>query len=752
MFGKDKKGKEAGEKKGKEQKMLTTTSKIQAQLLEELLQTKKGRFGDPEEKLRKDISKRLKVDEDEALKTINLMAYSKFNDVKEKLREIKGAKAPEKKGVKKAPEKVEKKEEVKKEPEPVQEAPPEEEEAAEEPQEAPAEEVKEVEAEAPVEEAAEVAPGPATEALLKDLTETKKGRFGNAEKKLKKDIKKRLKVPEEKALEPKNLEAYSRIPEVRKDLEKLWQEREKAAWKSKLDKEKGKEKYATIKEKVKEVKSVERPTEELADKSIKTSEVQERAQRVAEILEEQKRLDEEAAKKRVKKKKHNVLALPFVYVGRGISFVIGKIARAIAVLFITILTIPITIGRLFARAIGGLMQGVYKRAGRFSPFGWRKKINQLVIYSGITKTQEEITGLTIVNGVILAALVALGSYFLLGLDLITTIIASLASFGIVWVLVYAVINLLADKRTDEVESTLPDVLQIISANISAGMTPYNALWVSARKEFGALAEEIKIAQKETLGGKPFAESLTDMAHRVRSNILQRTIRLIIQGMKAGGELPNILQGIGADIRQMRLLQKEMAANTMSYTLFILFGMILGAPLLFSVSIQFVDVLNRFQPEDIDPEAMMSASGGGAAGVGGMSGFDMMAMGSGCPKDFDSDGIPDKFERSMGLDPKNESDASVVAPDDAKGRTHLQIFRETNAEDISASCITADYLKFFAMLALGSIAFFGSVLVGLIREGKQSAGLKYMPLLIPATIGMFMLINFGLSIFFKSMFA
>ena len=471
------------------------------------------------------------------------------------------------------------------------------------------------------------------------------------------------------------------------------------------------------------------------------------------IIKEQKKLDDEHAKKKLKKKagRGPIIALPFIYLGRGISYIISKIAHGIFVLFITILSIPLTIGKLIVRAIGGLMQGVYKRVGRFSPFGWRRKINQLVIYSGITKTQEEITGLTIVNGGILAVLVATGGYFFLGWDLITAIIAALASFGVVWILVYAVLNLLTDKRTDEVESTLPDVLQIISANISAGMTPYNALWVSARKEFGALAEEIKIAQKETLGGKPFTESLTDMGGRVRSNILRRTVRLIIQGMKAGGELPNILQGIGTDIRQMRLLQKEMAANTMSYTLFIIFGMVLGAPLLFSVSIQFVDILNKFQPEDIDPEAMMAASGGGAPGMGGMSGFDMMAMGSGCPKDFDSDGIPDKFERSMGLDPKNESDASMVDPNSPTRKTYLEVYKESDVEEISASCITADYLRFFAMMALMSISFFGSVLVGLIRDGRQSAGLKYMPLLIPATLGMFMLLNWGMSFFFKSMF-
>ncbi|MBN2518322.1 MAG: type II secretion system F family protein [Candidatus Altiarchaeota archaeon] len=726
LFGKDK----GTEEKGKRGAELATSS-VQNQLLADLLETKAGRFGDPEEKLRRDICKRLKVGEEEAFKTVNLMAYTKFKDIRGELEKIRANReAPSK-------EKV-----VEEKPE---EAPRQTRQVVEKKEEGP---IVEVKGEIPV---SEMPVQPSTGQLMADLVELKKGRFGDAEKKLRKDIASKLKIPGDRALEPISLVAYSKLPGVRKELEKLRDQRKKAEAKQVKEQKKVEAKTEVVKKA--EAKRIEKPgAKELIAKTVETSDVQERAQRVAEIMEEQKRLDEEQRRRKLKKKKRrNVLALPFVYIGKALSFVISKIIHVVFILFITIASIPITIGKIIARFFGGLMQGAYRRVGRFSPFGWRKKINELVIYSGITKTQEEITGLTIVDGGILAVLVAAGGYFLLNLDIYMAAIAGAATFGAAWIVVYSVLNLLADKRTDEVESTLPDVLQIISANISAGMTPYNALWVSARKEFGSLAEEIKIAQKETLGGKSFTDSLTDMANRVRSNILQRTIRLIIQGMKAGGELPNILQGIGTDIRQMRLLQKEMAANTMSYTLFILFGMILGAPLLFSVSIQFVDIMNKFQPEDIDPQAMAAATGGGG-GMGGSSGINMMAMGSSCPKDFDSDGIPDKAEKAMGLNPKNESDASLVDPNSPTGQTYLQAYKENNVEEVSASCITADYLRFFGIMALLSIAFFGSILIGLIREGRQSAGMKYAPLLIPATLGMFVVMNFGLSFFFKAMFA
>lgn len=475
--------------------------------------------------------------------------------------------------------------------------------------------------------------------------------------------------------------------------------------------------------------------------------INERMSKIEALLEEQKKLDKEHQRRKETKKRKgpHLIFKPFIALRNAINSLIRGIIHGFLSIVAAIVMIPLHLGHLISRGIGSFLQGVYNRAGSISPFGWKRKINQLVIYSGVNKTQEEITGITIVNGAALGIFMFVVSHMMMEWDLISAILLGLSSFVIVWIIAYSIINLMADKRTDEVEEALPDVLQIVSANISAGMTPYNALWVAARKEFGALAEEIKIAQKETLGGKAFTDSLTEMSLRVRSNTLQRTIRLIIQGMKAGGELPHILQGIGTDIRQMKLLQKEMAASTMSYILFILFGMIIGAPLLFSVSINFVDIMNKFQPDTLETD---TSSGGSA--MAGMQGFDMMSMGSSsCPKDFDGDGIPDKEEKDLyGLNPSNSSDSGSINP--KTGNTYLKDYQKI-AEPTPSSCVNAAYLINFALLALLSVAFFGALLIGQIRSGKQSAGVKLIPLLIPITLGMFLLMNTGMAMFFGAMF-
>lgn len=679
----------------------TVTNPAIANLLTDLKQTKRGFFGDPEKRLMKDVAKRLRITPAQASQGEILLSYAALPDVSKRLSEVRFSRAKSKGLL--SPPKAD----------------------------------YELLLAAPLPQMPQSAAviRPLSSDLLGDLKQTKRGFFGDPEKRLIRDISQRLNVAESDALKDENIDAYAELKDIRAKLERIYEKKALSE-----AKEYGPEPAPLA------ASLPKKP--ELMISATLTPDISERAKRLQEVVAEQKKIDAQEASLKVKRRRAaKAFAKPFKLVASAINYILSRILRAIFTIFTVILSIPITLGRLIIRGVSGLLEGIYRRAGRFSPFGWKKKVNQLIIFSGINKTQEEVTGITIVNGTLLAALVGASAFFFLGLNLIFVAIAALASFGFVWLIVYAILNLMADKRTDEVESTLPDVLQIVSANISAGMTPYNALWVSARKEFGALAEEIKIAQKETLGGKSFAEALSDMGQRVRSNVLQRTVRLLVQGMKAGGELPNILQGIGNDIRQMRLLQKEMSASTMSYTMFILFGMILGAPLLFSVSIQFVDIINKFQPEGISPEAMAAAQSSPA--MGGMQGFNVMSLGNkGCPKDFDGDGLPDTWEKQMGLNSKNKTDALSINP--ANGETYLKTYQDT-APPVPGSCITSSYLSVFATLALLSIAFFGSLLIGLIREGKQSAGLKMAPILIPVTLGMFWLMSTGMRIFFGSMF-
>jgi len=126
----------------------------------------------------------------------------------------------------------------------------------------------------------------------------------------------------------------------------------------------------------------------------------------------------------------------------------------------------------------------------------------------------------------------------------------------------------------------------------AGMTPYNALWAASRPEFGPLALELQIVAQDTLAGVSLEDALLNVTKRVKSAKLDRCIRLMVQGMRSGGELPSVLQEIADGIRSEQNLKKRMAAETTSQVLFIVFALVIGAPMLFAASHQFVTIFSQ----------------------------------------------------------------------------------------------------------------------------------------------------------------
>lgn len=51
-------------------------------------------------------------------------------------------------------------------------------------------------------------------------------------------------------------------------------------------------------------------------------------------------------------------------------------------------------------------------------------------------------------------------------------------------------------------------------------------------------------------------------------------------------------------------------------------------------------------------------------------------------------------------------------------------------------ISQDFLMYYISISLGITAFFGSLLMGLIQEGKEKAGLKYIPILLIVSLSVF----------------
>lgn len=227
------------------------------------------------------------------------------------------------------------------------------------------------------------------------------------------------------------------------------------------------------------------------------------------------------------------------------------------------------------------------------PKGFRKNIWQMQVYANEKPDTSEKLGKPLFFSLIAAvASLFVCDYFGLG-NILTAIIAASIIFGLQFT-IYLILYFKVDNRKKKMEDVLPDILQIIASNLQAGMTPYMAIKGSARKEFGPLAEELRYVSKEALGTKDFSHELYKIGERVDSATVKRTLKLISSSLTSGGQLRKTLEELTEDISETDALKKQMVNNTKTYTMFILFTIIVGAPLLLSISVHFVDMVNNMQ--------------------------------------------------------------------------------------------------------------------------------------------------------------
>jgi flagellar protein FlaJ len=230
----------------------------------------------------------------------------------------------------------------------------------------------------------------------------------------------------------------------------------------------------------------------------------------------------------------------------------------------------------------------------------------------------------------------------------------------------SILALKADNRTRFIEEMIPDFLRLLSSNIRSGFTIDKALLLSARPEFGQLEKEIRQAAKETISGESTENALRRLVKKFNSDSLKRSIDLLTEGILKGGNLPDLLDNLAEDLRQIKTLRKEVKAIVMMYVIFIFFAAGIGAPLLYSVSGFLVSSMGQ---------------------IGGQ---------------MQEKPIPGNIP-----------------------------FVEFNIAQVDPG-----FLDFYAMLSILITSVFGSMLIGLVQEGKERAGIKFLPILLFLSLGIY----------------
>ncbi|MBI2133430.1 type II secretion system F family protein [Candidatus Woesearchaeota archaeon] len=158
------------------------------------------------------------------------------------------------------------------------------------------------------------------------------------------------------------------------------------------------------------------------------------------------------------------------------------------------------------------------------------------------------------------------------------------------VLLYFYLDVSIYNRTKKMEDVLPDFLRFVSENLKGGMSFEKALWSSIKPEFGILAAEVRLAAKKVMTGQDIEDAIQEFTSKYDSPIVKRAFDLIIEGIKGGGRIADLIDKIIEDIEEMKELKAEMRTTNLSYVIFVTFVVIIVTPALFTLSFQFLQVL------------------------------------------------------------------------------------------------------------------------------------------------------------------
>ncbi len=230
-------------------------------------------------------------------------------------------------------------------------------------------------------------------------------------------------------------------------------------------------------------------------------------------------------------------------------------------------------------------------------------------------------------------------------------------------------SLKKSARIKRIEDVFPDFLSLVSSNLRAGMTVDHAMLLSARPEFDPLDKEIMQAGKDISTGKPVEVALKAMSKRINSEKIDKTLLIILSGIRAGGDLAILLEETSRNMRQREFVEKKAASQVLMYVIFIFLAVSIFAPGLFSLSGVLVETMTNLMG-DIDMESM--------------------------PQN-----IPVSF---------------------------------------SSISISVDFIFYFSLCFIIVMDVMAALVLGLVSKGDEKEGLRYLPIMLILSLGIFFILG------------
>ncbi len=231
---------------------------------------------------------------------------------------------------------------------------------------------------------------------------------------------------------------------------------------------------------------------------------------------------------------------------------------------------------------------------RITPRGLLMRLQEYLVRTGIYVKAAEIMTLILLTSIFFG-LIGVILAMILGINIL---VPFLAGFSLPPVIFASYIFIMMDRRIDAIEQGTPDFLRQIASLLRAGVGLETALEDISKQGKGPLYDELKRAVIEIKIGRTFDDALLSMGRRLKSDTLDRTFRMIIEGRRAGGSLADVIEAVAEDTRAVLALKRERKANVMMSIMFLVVAAIIAAPFalgMIMVYSAFIESLGKTNP-------------------------------------------------------------------------------------------------------------------------------------------------------------
>jgi len=129
-----------------------------------------------------------------------------------------------------------------------------------------------------------------------------------------------------------------------------------------------------------------------------------------------------------------------------------------------------------------------------------------------------------------------------------------------WVVPMTLVRRRAERRLEQVEGDLPELIDLLVVTVEAGLALNRSLQVASERFHGPLRDELRLTLQEQRMGLSTNVALTNMLDRCETPSMRSFVRSIIQGENLGVSMGTIMRNLAIETRKRRKQHAEERAH------------------------------------------------------------------------------------------------------------------------------------------------------------------------------------------------